>query len=152
MKQISGFKDGIYFHQWKDQQYSTNFWVIICPEGMEDVKPFIKRLTRTELEISKGSLAMCLQRFQPPDDRHNVMILLRAGCPLHNIVHECVHAKNYVFEHHGVRPDVDNDEHEAYYVDYLFKNTKAVLDDYWNITNKVKNGKQGRKGKPAKKA
>jgi len=35
------------------------------------------------------------------------------------IAHECVHAKNMLFEKIGFRPDVDNDEAEAYLMEYL---------------------------------
>lgn len=133
MRQIKGFKDGIYFHNWEDQQYSTKFWVIICPEKIEEAKPFLQRITKTELEVSETTRAMCSERIDT-DKRHHVFIFLTSNTRLGSIVHECVHAKNYVFGYHGVFLSVDHDEHEAYYVDYLFSNAEAVLKDYHNKT------------------
>jgi hypothetical protein len=145
MKQIKGFKDGIYFHTWFDSIYSTKHWVIVCPEEVSDARDFFKRITKLDLETGKGALAMCVEALAPPAENQNIFLILRAGCSMGNIVHESVHAKNYVFAFHGIKPDQDNDEHEAYYVDYLFKNAGAVIDDYWDKTNK-KDGKRGRKG------
>ena len=44
------------------------------------------------------------------------------------IVHEAVHVKNKIFEVHGVENDVNNDEHEAYFVEYIYKTIKKYYD------------------------
>jgi hypothetical protein len=36
------------------------------------------------------------------------------------IVHEIIHAKNYLYKMRGILPDVDNDENEAYLVQYIY--------------------------------
>lgn len=38
---------------------------------------------------------------------------------LARVVHENVHAINNIWRHAGVRPDVDNDEHQAYFAEDL---------------------------------
>lgn len=35
------------------------------------------------------------------------------------VVHEAVHIVNMTFEHHGVRLDTDNDEHQAYFTELV---------------------------------
>ena len=45
------------------------------------------------------------------------------------ILHECIHLKNKIFKTHGVRNSRENDEHEAYFVEYLFKTVKKFYDE-----------------------
>jgi hypothetical protein len=45
------------------------------------------------------------------------------------MVHEAVHVKNKIFEIHGVKNDVKNDEHEAYFVEYLYKTIKKFFEE-----------------------
>jgi len=40
------------------------------------------------------------------------------------ILHEVVHIKNLIFKRLGIKPDVNNDEHEAYFVEYLYQKVK----------------------------
>ena len=48
------------------------------------------------------------------------------------LAHECVHAKNYVFSAAGIKPDVDNDEPEAYLVGWFMNKTVKELNKYKN--------------------
>lgn len=48
------------------------------------------------------------------------LMWLPKGTDAATVVHECIHVKNFIFLHCGVKPDPDNDEHEAYFVSYLF--------------------------------
>ena len=45
------------------------------------------------------------------------------------MVHEAVHMKNKIFETYGVKNDTKNDEHEAYFVEYLYKKIKEFFDE-----------------------
>nr|DAG89229.1 MAG TPA: hypothetical protein [Crassvirales sp.] len=42
------------------------------------------------------------------------------------IVHECVHLKNCIWNYIGYKPVADNDEVDAYLVDYLFTQVSKV--------------------------
>jgi hypothetical protein len=44
--------------------------------------------------------------------------------------------KNKLFKLHGVKNDVKNDEHEAYFVEYLYRKIKTFLDE---VLEKEKN-------------
>lgn len=152
MKRIKGFKDGVYFHQWRDQQYSTNYWVVIAEDGIKDTSKFIKNLNKTDdLIIPDGSIAMCLERFI--DNRQNVILLFSASAGAHIMVHESIHAKNFVFGYHGVSLSTEHDEHEAYFVDYIVKNIVEVfrLRDIELIKQEIKkNGSKRKVGKKRK--
>lgn len=50
------------------------------------------------------------------------------------IAHECVHIKNIIFRNKGIKPDIANDEPEAYLVGFLFKE----IEKLFNQINKLK--------------
>lgn len=43
------------------------------------------------------------------------------------VAHECVHLKNYIFMSHGVQLDLENDETEAYFLEWIFKQIEDFL-------------------------
>lgn len=43
------------------------------------------------------------------------------------IIHECVHLSNMIFKDRGITPDLDNDEPQAYLLEFLFKKVKNCL-------------------------
>lgn len=49
-----------------------------------------------------------------------------------NIVHEIIHIKNQIFSIIGQKVDTDNDEAEAYLVEYLYKELIKVFDIHQN--------------------
>lgn len=53
------------------------------------------------------------------------------------IVHEAVHVKNKIFETHGVKNDPKNDEHEAYFVEYIYRKIKAFFDYVLTLKEEV---------------
>lgn len=54
------------------------------------------------------------------------------------IVHESVHVKNKIFQIHGVKNDVSNDEHEAYFVEYIYKKIKEFYDEVLEKEKEIK--------------
>jgi len=57
----------------------------------------------------------------PPEHPHpeTVIIWTESNYPT-NLVHECVHAANYTLESRGVKSDFNNDEPQAYLVEWIF--------------------------------
>lgn len=49
------------------------------------------------------------------------------------VVHECVHLKNCIWRYIGQKSDIDNDEVDAYLVEYLFNEVSKVTTKH--ITN-----------------
>lgn len=54
------------------------------------------------------------------------------------IVHESVHVKNKIFQVHGVKNDVSNDEHEAYFLEYIYKKIKEFYDEVLEKEKEIK--------------
>lgn len=46
------------------------------------------------------------------------------------LVHECVHLKNAIWKYIGYKPIEDNDEVDAYLVQYLFNQVSKVVDKH----------------------
>ena len=134
MKEITGFKGQVYIDSWKDQLYSTRFWVLIS-DG-HSIKPSTDYIHEIRQYASNKPLgeARCMEMGGGADSvfGHEVFLIFQEGNTIPAIVHECVHAKNYVFQFHGILIDTENDEHEAYFVDYLVRNVLAVFEDRKN--------------------
>lgn len=46
---------------------------------------------------------------------------------LSTLVHECVHATNMILDHKGIPMSLENDESQAYLVEWIFENCFRVL-------------------------
>ena len=46
---------------------------------------------------------------------------------LSTLVHECVHAANMILDHKGIPMSLENDESQAYLVEWIFENCLKVL-------------------------
>lgn len=57
----------------------------------------------------------------------NHSIIAIPPCQPDLIVHECVHLKNCIWNYIGYKPVVDNDEVDAYLVEYLFNQVSKVV-------------------------
>lgn len=57
------------------------------------------------------------------------------------LVHEAVHVKNMVFRELGYKPKTDNDEAEAYFVEWIFSEMESFLK---KVTNDKSNKKAAR--------
>lgn len=55
------------------------------------------------------------------DNESSAIIVLSDSCAVSTLVHECVHAKNFIFNYVQVEVIDNKDEHEAYFVDYLVR-------------------------------
>lgn len=67
------------------------------------------------------------------DSNHSIIVI-----PPHQpdlIVHECVHLKNCIWNYIGYKPVVDNDEVDAYLVEYLFNQVSKAEAKHNLATN-----------------
>ena len=49
------------------------------------------------------------------------------GCLNNTVAHECVHLKNCIWKYIGYKPEANNDEVDAYLVEYLFDQVSKVV-------------------------
>jgi len=68
-------------------------------------------------------------------DETGLHVGIEADTPC-TLVHECIHAKNTIMERRGQRPDVLNDEWEAYYTSYIFRQFCRAVKPSWNREKK----------------
>ena len=50
-------------------------------------------------------------------------------------VHELVHAKNLLFKAKGIKPDVDNDEVEAYLMSWLYEQVDVIIKKHNDLAS-----------------
>ncbi len=48
-----------------------------------------------------------------------------------SIAHECLHATSFLFMTIGAEPDIDNDEPQAYLINYLVDQVEDFIKPYW---------------------
>ena len=56
------------------------------------------------------------------------IICLSSNCNYRDIVHECVHFMNAVFSDRGITLDPYNDEPQAYFMGWAFKQCELIFD------------------------
>lgn len=89
---------------------------------------------RAEL-FAEHDNAACTIRLYDAD--HFVSVLMyfrrlptRNPTEIGHVAHECLHATNFIFMEAGVKTDPDNDEHQAYFLDYLIEKVLVYFWDY----------------------
>lgn len=48
-------------------------------------------------------------------------------------VHELIHVKNLLFKAKGIKPDIDNDEVEAYLVSWLYEQVDVIIKKHKDL-------------------
>jgi hypothetical protein len=61
------------------------------------------------------------------------IIAFHKNTRLSTFVHECVHLSNMIFEYHGVKLDVKNDEHQAYFITWIFEQLQSKINENGKI-------------------
>ena len=51
------------------------------------------------------------------------------------MIHEIIHAKNFIYSKRGVKLDVDNDENEAYLVQYIYSKCEDAKKKFAKFNN-----------------
>lgn len=152
IKFTKGNYKGVFYKGWQDPILLSKIWVVIAPETLKDCGEFFKKITGAPNPVMDDAIAQCSSTWDPKlKPKHQVFLFFKSDVQLSTLVHECVHAKNHIWAHRGVRPDCDNDEMEAYYMDYMVNHVKDILDEYWDLKDNKKNDRRGKRKKPIKK-
>ena len=108
----------------KIDMYEQDIEVVLC----EDCADFSNELTNVFYlkEIDWNFSGMI---YSDSDTRHIVMLNSKFGDEhlLSTIVHESFHLSNIIMRSIGIKPDLNNDEAQAYLLSYIFENIKKLL-------------------------
>lgn len=58
---------------------------------------------------------------------YSYVMVTHKNCLTSTIVHESIHLVSYIFEHHGVKLDTKNDEHQAYFTTWVFEECEKFI-------------------------
>lgn len=116
------FKTPIWFY---NEIYMENFY--FCPSFTdEEYREAIYEITGLDWSGSKFSNARTTE-ISMDSGRYYIFIQLKDIEDIPSLAHECFHASNYIMNRKGIRPDADNDEAQAYLIEWIFKNCYSHL-------------------------
>lgn len=61
------------------------------------------------------------------DGDYNYVMVLSKESISSTLVHESNHITNMIFEHHGVKLDTKNDEHQTYFLTWVFEQCEKFI-------------------------
>lgn len=102
-----------------DPVFRVNYWYLKVKD-FKKAERQLKRIGATcELKRHNDGGFIVLEKF----GQEICVIWTRGGKS--DIVHECCHAANYVFDKKGIKVNTETDEMFAYYTAFLFKTIKG---------------------------
>ncbi len=128
-------KDGIYTESWTDPIYRTVYHMVLSPGEIKEAKEFIFK--KAKLEIEDDAAAFTL-RVEPVTGGIHIFFVFSHNPSLGIIAHECVHAANMTFKYHGIKLDVENDEHQAYYTESLVTRCTNSFARFYSLEENAK--------------
>lgn len=101
-----------------DEHYKQNFWFFLG-WNPDDVEKFMwkKGWNFDSLNLVGGG--KCVHFVKPA--KEVIAVWIRYKFDYAVLAHECVHAVNMTFESRGIKPDLLNDEPQAYFVECLVR-------------------------------
>ena len=128
-------RGGIYGESWKDPTYTTNY-VVLVGYTMHDVIPVWLQLSGRKKGIDVVDTdAAFTDDVEMEDGSLKVFICFDFDATPGLVAHECNHAVNMTFKFHGIVLDVNNDEHQSYYLQSLVDRCWTVISGYEKVLN-----------------
>lgn len=112
--------------------FSSRLWVVVsndCEKAAQKLTDYFKDPFEWN---SKDTLACTYtaKKIIKGHERNFVIIIFPASTEVPTMAHEAVHAANLAFSHAGAKLDVDNDEPQAYLVDFVVKQILKTFKKY----------------------
>lgn len=100
--------------------YETKIWIVVSA-SFKQACAFIEEKAGEPVMDKEDLLSTRALCFCPYDERGipHVYLIFKPYANPGEIAHECNHAKNLIFQYHGTRLSLVNDEHESYFVGWL---------------------------------
>lgn len=120
-----------------DETLSLNFWFFLgwSPQDFHKYCSGYFSYDPSEIELEKNG-GYCIE-FASKKGNHAIVIWTKEKPVkpyyIGTLAHECVHAVNIAFNCRGIKPDLENDEHQAYLVTALVR--RALNWNYKTHTN-----------------
>jgi hypothetical protein len=110
-------------HTFQSDLYKENF-IFLPAFTQRQINSFTKNNKIEPIDISScEGQTICFNDFIVIWSKHKD----RSIESLSTLVHECVHAANMILDHKGIPMSLENDESQAYLVEWLFENCLRAL-------------------------
>lgn len=112
--------------------FSTRLWVVVS----DDCEAAAQKLTNHFKDPfewnSKDTYAATYtaKKIIKGHERNFVIIIFPVNTEINVMAHEAVHAANHAFSNAGAKLDVDNDEPQAYLVDFVVRQILKTFKKY----------------------
>lgn len=110
--------------EFKIDMYEQSIDVVLCDDCVNHSNELINKFDLKEVDWDFSGMI-----YSDSDTRHLVMLNGKFGDNhlLSTIVHESFHLSNIIMRSVGIKPDLNNDEAQAYLLTYIFENIKKLL-------------------------
>jgi hypothetical protein len=124
----------VQIRKFKAPGYNTRIWTVVSNSFLKSIDAVEDRidhkmLTEEERTGSRSILAYTYAYTKATGGYH-ILIFLKPTAKPGIIAHECKHAVNFIFQWHGQKLSLDNDEHECYMLDWLVDQAHNSIKKY----------------------
>ena len=131
---------------WYDPIYRRNFYVFI-EEDWEKCRKFMRTKLSEPCEVERADNFADAIMFPVSTSWSDLAGIAfwfprKAGWEASTYAHEAVHACNMVFDKCGIKANYENDEAQAYYVEYITKNIESAIKNLRRRTAKANKKKR----------
>lgn len=139
MKRQSGFEDGVFYWKYIDPIYGTYYFILIAQDDtiLGCDKLIAKYNLDFQVDLDIEAKGYCWEHVTK-DGKQEIYLGFNKKSTASIQAHEALHAKNFVFKRVGIRPDLDNDEAEAYYVGFVTSMVTLAFADMKKALKKRK--------------
>jgi hypothetical protein len=97
---------------------------LVCVHTTDSISDFLLGYGKNASE-----LIVACTFFEENDPDEKIQVVFEKKADDCTIVHEAVHIVNMLFQKKGIYYDLDNDEIQAYMVEYIFNEIKKILEN-----------------------
>ena len=133
----SKFKKGtneVIVSKFRAPTYGLSIWVVVC-RSFKKSSDFIEEHFDEKCMDKEDMASTRAFAFCPYDENGvpHVVLLFKPHATINEICHECNHAKNLIFQYHGVKLSLSNDESESYFLGWMAGACDRAIKKYKKI-------------------
>lgn len=120
-------KQGVLIRKFRVPSYRTQFWVVIARSFLK-AQDVVEDMVDHRFDIKREESGLVY--FTNYEGVFMELLFIRPTATPGEIAHECKHALNKVYGHHGVKLSIANDEPECYLLEWFVNRTHQSIKDF----------------------
>lgn len=117
--------------------YRSRLWIVICPSLTKAIDK-VEDQINTKIHSDKDKLSTRAYTYASIDENgaKTFILILRPASKPGEIAHETKHLLNIIFNWHGVKLSLTNDEPECYYLERMIDQVHNTIKQYKKLYSK----------------